>query len=258
MSTAFGAGVIATGQACIILGTTICAETITHEPDLATSAAGTTIALDNGLTLRAMPTLAGCETLEWAGRILNASDLTDLARIAGRSETGAGGLLFLPYLSEAGERSPFLDPKACGSWHGLKLTHRREELALAVYEGLSFVIRECLAAAADQVTELRVCGGGARSDLWCQIIADVTNVTVLRCADKEVGARGAFLYSAVQRGEEESMQDAAAAFPTHFHQFLPIPENAALYREVYPRFLATREALRPVWGQSAAHPEERV
>ena len=253
VSTAYGAGVFGPGQACVILGTTICAEAITRETDLASSAAGTTIALDGGLTLRAMPTLAGCETLEWAGRILGAADLTDLGEMARRSEPGARGLLFLPYLSEAGERSPFLDSKACGSWHGLKLTHSREDMARAVYDGLSFVIRDCLIAAADHLTEVRVCGGGSRSDLWCQIIADVTDVTVLRCMGQEIGARGAFLYSAVQRGEHGSLPAAANAFPMHFRRFEPTPESVALYRKLYPIFLSTREAIRSVWGGSAAH-----
>ena len=66
---------------------------------------------------------------------------------------------FLPYSSPAGEGAPFLDP-----------------LARDVLEGLTLVIRDCPTASGDSPTELRVCGGGAASALWLQLIADVTGI----------------------------------------------------------------------------------
>ena len=118
VSTAYGAGVTEPGQACVILGTTICAETITAELDLSVPPSGTTIALGGGLHLRAMPTLTGCETLEWAVQMLGVADMSALEALAASAEQGAGGVVFLPYLSPAGERAPFLEPRARGSLHG--------------------------------------------------------------------------------------------------------------------------------------------
>ncbi|MEO6804276.1 MAG: FGGY-family carbohydrate kinase [Granulicella sp.] len=250
VTTAYGAGVTNPGQACLILGTTICAEAITTDLNRSGAPAGTTIALDDGQYLRAMPTLAGCETLEWAARLLHAENLQTLETLAASSVAGARNLLLLPYVSEAGERSPFLDPEASGSFHGLKLTHSREDMARAVYEGLTFAIRECLTAAVGNMSELRVCGGGARSAFWCQLIADVTGMRVLRPAESEIGARGAFLFGLVITGRMRNVAHAAATLPTHFETFSPSP-SCTLYEAAYKRFLTTRDAMRPLWPTQA-------
>jgi xylulokinase len=247
VSTAYGAGVVSPGEACLILGTTICAEAITDTLNLIAPGTGTTIALEEGRYLRAMPTLAGCETLEWAARIVGAPDLDALEKLAQCAAIESDGILFLPYLSEAGERSPFLDPLASGSWHGLKLSHRREQMARAVYEGLSFVIRECLEAAVSEIRELRVCGGGACSAFWCQLIADVTGLEVLRSTEREVGARGAYLFSRFITGRYKSLAEAVDDQPLSFDRFLPAPEAKAIYTRAYERFRLTRDAARRSW-----------
>ncbi|HAG57938.1 MAG TPA: hypothetical protein DEQ49_17745 [Arthrobacter bacterium] len=104
-----------------------------------------------------------------------------------RSLGGASGCpgrrRFLPYSSPAGEGAPFLDP-----------------LARDVLEGLTLVIRDCPTASGDSPTELRVCGGGAASALWLQLIADVTGIPVLRSTDTDVGAKGAFLIGLAATG----------------------------------------------------------
>lgn len=255
VSTAYGAGVTSPGRACLILGTTICAETIVADWDASAPGDGTTLALEEDLFLRAMPTLAGCETLQWAAGILGVTDLVALGELAQTAEPGAGGLLFLPYLSEAGERAPFLDPAASGSWHNLKLTHRREHLARAVYEGLSFAIRDCLQAAGGASTEVSVCGGGAQSDFWCQMIADVTGLQVSRPAASELGARGAFLFSRVITGDFVSLTDASAALPVASTTFSPDAERGGLYARRFEEFLQTRNAVRALWPQAARRRE---
>ncbi len=247
VTTAYGAGVVSPGEACLILGTTICAEVITDELNLNAPGTGTTITLEEDRYLRAMPTLAGCETLEWAGHILDVSDLNALEKLAQGAKPESDGILFLPYLSEAGERSPFLDPLASGSWHGLKLSHRREQMARAVYEGLTFVIRECLETAASYVRELRVCGGGARSAFWCQLIADVTGLQVLRSAEREVGARGAYLFSRFITGRYKTLAEGVRDQPLRFDRFIPVPATQATYARTYDRFRITREATRRSW-----------
>lgn len=246
VTTAYGAGVTGAGQACVILGTTICPEVITADPRLGDAPAGTTIALGNSLFLRAMPTLAGCETLEWAAQMLQVEDLYALGEIAAKALPGANGLVFLPYVSQAGERSPFLEPGACGTFHGLKLTHTLSDLARAVYEGLSYVVRECLEAAATGIRELRVCGGGSQSAFWCQLIADVTGLPVLRAAESEIGTRGAFLFGLVITGKMPGLSEASQRLPTHFETFTPCGD-ADFYAARYARFLRTREAVRPLW-----------
>lgn len=247
VTTAYGAGVVKPGQACVILGTTICAETLLDflpEQRLA----GTTLALGDGMYLRAMPTLCGTETLSWAAAVLGVNGIAGLERLAMEATSDATELLFLPYLSPAGERAPFLDPRARGSFHGLSLAHTRHDLARAVYEGLSFAVRECLETATAELREVRVCGGGARSSLWCQLIADVTGLSVVRPAESELGARGAFLRGLHLSGERESVQAASDRLPLKLEIFESRNDRHHLLNRRYARFLETRELARSQWA----------
>ncbi|MBS1813507.1 MAG: carbohydrate kinase [Acidobacteria bacterium] len=248
VSTAYGSGASQPGQACVILGTTICAEVITASLDLTGDPAGTTIALYDGLHLRAMPTLTGCEALDWTARLLEVDGLPALGDLAATAPRGSNGIFFLPYLSPAGERAPFLNPDARGSFHGLTLGASRAALARSVYEGLAFVVRECLATAtADKLSEVRVCGGGARSDLWCQLIADATGVTVIRPADSEIGARGAHLFAMAITGETKDITEGVQKHVTHATTFRPNAEAHAFYTLRYETFLKVRETANAQW-----------
>ena len=247
VSTAYGAGALLAGQACVILGTTICAEALISDLDLSGEPVGTTIALDEGLHLRAMPTLTGCETLEWAVRLLGLTNIAELDALAATAQPGCGAIMFLPYLSPAGERAPFLEPLARGSFHGLMLTHTRADLARAVYEGLSFGICECLEHAAKGIVEVSVCGGGARSNLWCQMISDVTGVKVLRPKENEAGARGAFLYALKAAGALKSLLEGAHRYPVEVETFHPDVEAHRVYCAQFPIFRRMREIARGQW-----------
>lgn len=248
VSTAYGSGAALAGQACVILGTTICAEAITSSLDLKEEPSGTTIALYDGLHLRAMPTLTGCEALDWAAGILQVDGLVALGELAAQADAGCNGVFFLPYLSAAGERSPFLDPSARGSFHGVTLLTTRAEMARAVYEGLSFVIRECLkTATSEALNEVRVCGGGARSDLWCQMVADTLGVTVKRPNDSEVGARGAQLFALTAMGMVKSVAEGVAKYVTSATTFSPSAEAHDVYSKKFDAFLKLRALATAQW-----------
>ncbi|MBB6171292.1 xylulokinase [Nocardiopsis mwathae] len=247
-ATALGTGAVADGQACSILGTTLCTEVVTTEPDTTGEPSGLTIALDSsGHLLRAFPTLAGTEILTWAAALLGAGDPVRLGRLALAAEPRPGGPLFLPYLSPAGERAPFLDPHARGTWWGLSLEHDRARVARSVFEGLTLVLKDCLAAARIPVTELRVCGGGANSDAWCDLIADVTGVPVVRSTDTEAGAKGAFLSGLVATGRAPDLATAADRHVRLRAVREPDARLAKHYAHTYERFLELRDQARPGW-----------
>lgn len=252
-ATATGSGSVHAGEGCLILGTTICAEVLVHEIALDGTPAGTTLALrpaadGQPLFLRAMPTLTGCEALDWIASTLGIDTLDELSRIAAAASPGAGNLVFLPYLSPAGERSPFIAPSARGSLLGLSLEHTRADIARAVFEGLSFVIRDCLAATTStQPHRLAVSGGGSRSDLWCQIIADVCQCAVIRPQASETGARGAFFYALVATGKAASLAEAADRCPVASQTFSPETHTSSLYDTLFHRFLQLRKHISPTW-----------
>ncbi|MFI0167587.1 FGGY-family carbohydrate kinase [Streptomyces sp. NPDC017095] len=254
-ATARGAGAVEPGQACAILGTTLCTEIVSREPDTGGEPCGITIAYQGReRVLRAFPTLAGTEVLDWACRTLAVADPAQLGGLAFGSPPGAGGLGFLPYLSPAGERAPFLDPRARGVFWGLSLDHTPAHLARAVFEGLSLVVRDCLTASGTRVGELRLCGGGAASDGWCRLIADVTGVPTARGTDTEPGAKGAFLTGLVRTGAASGMREAAARYVRTGATWEPDAERTAFYDGLYDTYITWRAAARSLGWSSAPAP----
>ncbi|WP_246005416.1 FGGY-family carbohydrate kinase [[Actinomadura] parvosata] len=245
-STALGAGAVEPGQACAILGTTLCTEVIVDAPRLDGEPTGINIALPGGY-LRAFPTFAGTEVVQWTCRLLGLSQPGELGELAMESRPGAGGLAFLPYLSPAGERAPFSDPLARGSLLGLSFEHGRADVARAVLEGLTMVIRDCLAATGAAPTELRVSGGGSASATWLGLIADVTGLPVRRPADAEVGARGAYLVGLAATGAESSVAAAAAGHVRLRDAVEPDPGRRVLYDRLFADFLTLRDDNARTW-----------
>jgi len=164
---------------------------------------------------------------------------------------GASGLLFLPYLS--GERMPYADPLMRGGFVGLTTRHTRAHLTRSVLEGVSFGLRDGLellrGLCTSSIEEVRVSGGGAKSDLWRQILADILGVRVARVTSEEGAAHGAALLAGVGGGFWSSVEDACSAATSIEDLVSPIEENVAcydrlyaLYRDSYPscRSLAHR------------------
>jgi len=124
---------------------------------------------------------------------------------------GADGLIFLPYLT--GERTPYPDPLARGAFVGLTVRHQLGHLARAVMEGVTFGLRDSVELMANEIDlgEVRVSGGGASSDLWLQIIADVLNRPVRMVGTAESAAHGAAMLAAVGAGEFSTVEEACDA-----------------------------------------------
>jgi xylulokinase len=246
-ASAIGVGAVGAGQACTILGTTLCTEIVVDEPRLDAAPSGLTVAFGGGY-LRAFPTLAGTQVVDWACRMLGlGDDPAALSELAGMCPPGADGLVFLPYLSPAGERAPFLDSRARGSFHGLSVDHDREHVARAVLEGLSLVIRDCLTASGARPVELRVSGGGSASPRWLRMLADVTGVPVVRTTDSESGTRGALLVAAMATGQAATASEAADAYVRTRDAFEPDAAATAHYDGAYEAFLEVRNANATAW-----------
>lgn len=255
VSTAFGTGATEAGQAVSVLGTTLCTETLVAAADPAGEPSGLTLHLGRtDLYMRAFPTLAGTGVIDWAAGLLGLTGAAELTELAALAPAGADGLRVLPYLSPAGERAPFLDSAASGLLAGITFGHGSEHVARAVLEGLAHVVRDCLDAAPTRPTEVRLCGGGAASALWCQIIADVTGVAAVRTDDTQVGAKGALLVALTALGDHPDLTTAAAALVRPGRRFDPDPGVRELHDTGHADFLATRTAVAPRWPRWRARP----
>lgn len=177
--------------------------------------------------------------LKWITKqILQDADYAAVNRAVAARPAGCNGLFFLPYLT--GERTPHMDPKARGVFLGLTLDHGRADMERAVMEGVAYALNDCLnvlletGARCDRIV---AAGGGARSDVWLQIQADIFGRDVYRSASLEQACLGAAITAAVGAGEYPDFETACAKcvdVPTEI--FHPIAENAAFYAKAYPIF----------------------
>jgi xylulokinase len=242
VATAIGVGAVRAGSSCCILGTTLCTDVVTDAVRLDGEPVGMTLRTGMpGRWTRTFATLAGTEVIEWTRALLGLDGPALLSELAVRAPDTADPLVFLPYLSPAGERAPFHDPAARGGFVGLSLEHPREVIARSVFEGLSLAVHDCLQAAG-RPEELRVCGGGAASSYWCQVIADTTGLPVRRPVDSQAGAKGALLTALVATGRRPDFEGAADELVRVGDTFEPDPALAPRYRDAYERFLELRAA----------------
>lgn len=182
----------------------------------------------------------------WLRELTGSPEFDELLVEAKASGPGANGLVMLPYF--AGERSPIADPGARGVIAGLTLSHTRGDLYRAALEAAAFGVRhhlETLTAAELSLDRVVAVGGGARSDLWPQIVSDVTGL-VQRIPRRVVGASygGSMLAARLAHGTDVSRWN-----PTD-HEIVPDParrerydELYRLYRDLYPASYEITHAL---------------
>ncbi|MBC7251676.1 MAG: xylulokinase [Anaerolineae bacterium] len=169
---------------------------------------------------------------------------------AASAPAGCEGLLFLPYLT--GERTPYPDPNARGVFMGLTLRHDKRHLVRAVLEGVAYGLRDSLELMKNLGTEIhqvRASGGGARSELWRQILADVFDSELVVINVTEGAAYGAALLAGVGAGVYKDVAEACRQTIEVVQRTEPVPENTALYRELYPVYRTLYSALKPSFDQ---------
>lgn len=182
---------------------------------------------------------------------LDAYDL--LAQEAGTIAAGAEGLVVIPHLQ--GAMAPESNANARGAVVGLSLRHGRAHMTRAILESIAFVVRRNIEVLEDldvAVPEIRALGGGARSPLWKQIEADVTQRPVLTTRQPDAATLGAAILAGVGLGRYASAQEAAESMVQIDATFEPRPELAGLYDEAYGIYQQTYESLCPVFDSLAA------
>lgn len=153
---------------------------------------------------------------------------------AGAAPAGCEGLLFLPYLT--GERTPYPDPTARGVFFGITRRSDRAAFARAILEGVAFGLRDSLEIMREMklpIRQIRASGGGARSDLWRSILADVTGTAHVTINVDEGPALGVALLAGAGSGVYKSVEEACAAVIRVEDRTDPCDLNHAAYNRFY-------------------------
>lgn len=250
---AVGSGIVAPSDgAYVCLGTSswisFASETPLLDPHLRT------FTFDNVVPGSFVPTAtmqAGGASVQWISEALSPDPAhPDTARLVAEAAQGVDtdDLYFLPYL--LGERSPHWDPDARGAFVGIGRHHTRAHLTRAVLEGVAFNLLACLHAFRDagaSIDRIDAVGGGAQSDAWLAILADVWGVPVRRrSVVEEANSLGAAVTGAVGLGLADF--SAARSLSEVTAEFAPDAGRHAAYAQRFERFSSAYDALAPWFG----------
>ncbi len=244
-AAALGANITRSGQAYLNLGTAIVSGTYA-EAYAADRAFRTMNGAIPGSYLLETVLLGGTYIVTWFINHFARIDASALGLELGNEEVleaavrkipaGAMGLLLVPYWNSV--MNPYWDAAASGIVVGWRGIHDRRHLYRAILEGIAFEQRlhtsGVEAATGQEIESYVVMGGGSKSSLWCQIVADVTGKQVYRSATVEATALGAAILAAAASGLHPGIREAAAAMSrTEAKCFAPDPGQQAIYNRLY-------------------------
>lgn len=180
-----------------------------------------------------------------------------LTRKAAQAPVGSEGLIFLPYLT--GERTPHGDANAKAVFFGLTLRHTKAHMIRAVLEGVAYGMRDSFEIFREldlPIKQVYATGGGARSELWRQIQADVYNTELVTINIAEGPAFGAAILAGVGAGVYSSIEEATDELIEITSLTRPTPENVEIYEKYYQVYRALYPALKPQFDRVSQIVEE--
>ena len=185
--------------------------------------------------------------LNWLRTILGSKQsFSELVETANKTDPGASGLLFLPYLN--GERCPNPDPEARGTFWGLTTHHTSGHLVRSVMEGVVFSIYEIsslINAMGIETNLVKASGGGTRSELWRQMQADIFNCPVSTTKGASEGAAfGAALLSGVSQKNWDSIDEATNCC-SELTRNMPLEKNRKTYSKAYEIYSELYDKMKP-------------
>ena len=248
---AIGVGVVRPGTIAVTLGTSGVVFAATESPLIEPHGrlhAFCHAVADRWHLMGVMLSAAG--SLQWyRDRIAPEKSFADLVDEATKVPAGSEGLIFLPYLS--GERTPHPDPFARGAWIGLTTRHERAHLTRAVLEGVAFGLKDIFelmkGVGLGPIEQVRVSGGGAKSKLWRQILADILEAELATVNTTEGAAYGAALLAGVGSGVWPDVDTACAQTIVVCNHVAPQSQNRERYRSMYEQYKALYPTLKPTF-----------
>ncbi len=262
--TALGAGVRSEGRnaACSAIGSTGVHLLAKEVSDVVLNAerTGYVIALPiPGIVTQVQTNMGATINLDWLLQ-LGADLLGEFGVTVGLSEmigrvdswfaaSKPGNILYHPYISEAGERGPFVNARARANFAGLASRHRYPDLVRAVVEGLGMATRDCYAAMGSLPTELRVSGGAARSAALRHTLGAALGAPVRVSTREEAGAAGASMMAAVAIGAYRTMDDCIADWVTPELREAEQPKSEDVERmsRLFAAYADVRSGITPAW-----------
>lgn len=182
----------------------------------------------------------------WMEEILNTKEFAKEQE--GIKKLGENDIYYLPYLM--GERSPHNDPAARAAFIGMRMDSTRTEMTQAVLEGVAFALRDSLEVARKlgiNIERTKICGGGAKSPLWCNIIANVMSLKVDLLENEEGPALGGAMLAAVAAGTFAGVEEAAAKIVKVRETIEPDKELVEKYEKKYQVFKKLYPALKGIY-----------
>jgi len=267
--TALGAGVRSEGRnaACSAIGSTGVHLQAKSVADVVLNAerTGYVIALPiPGIVTQVQTNMGATINLDWllqlGADLLGEFGVTvGLDEMIGRvdrwfAESRPGNVLYHPYISEAGERGPFVNARARAGFTGLAGRHRYPDLVRAVVEGLGMATRDCYAAMGALPPELRVSGGAARSAALRRTLGAALGAPVRISTREEAGAAGASMMAAVAIGAYRTMDDCIADWvtPALGEAEWPAPGETERMTRLFAAYAEVRRGVAPAWDILAA------
>jgi erythritol kinase len=264
--TALGAGVRTNGrnEACSTIGSTgvhMRAKAVA-DVQLNTEGTGYVIALPMpGIVTQVQTNMSATINIDWllqmAGSLMkeggaSVSHADLIARIDDwYAESKPGSVLYHPYISDAGERGPFVNASARAGFTGLSMRHGFADLLRAVVEGLGMATRDCYAAMGDMPAELRITGGAARSRALRSCLSAAVGAPVKVSERQEAGAAGVAMMAAVAIGAYGNMDDCIAEWVTPLLGAAEAPDarQAERFDRLFSAYVMVRQAVAPAWDR---------
>ena len=175
-----------------------------------------------------------------------------MTSLAAQSKPGCEGLTFLPYFN--GEKTPISDENARAVFFGLSSRHGIGDMCRSVMEGVTYALRDTIEICREfgmEVNEVRANGGGAKSDLWLQIQADIYNANVVTMNMEEGPAAGGAIMAAVGSGAFASVPEACDHILKVEKVTEPIAENVKIYNDYYETYRELYPALKEMYVKQA-------
>lgn len=257
-AAAIGTGVYKPGRAFTTIGSSAVVYTVTDEPQIDSEGRVHTLCA----SVPGMWTLMSCTqgaglSLQWLRNTVCQPEVQEAAKqgvdpydimteAAAQVAPGSDRLIYLPYLM--GERSPYLDPDARGVFFGLSAIHGRPEMIRSVMEGVAFSQAQCVDIFRENeadIEDMIVTGGGGRSPLWRQMLADLYAVPVRTLQVDQGGALGAAILAGVASGSFSSLEEACEKLIAYREPIMPETDTHEAYQPYF-------ELYKDLYGELAS------